>query len=78
MQELKVANVDVVVTIGYPSAAAAKASGIATVIATGSGDPVGRDVLLLVPYMSALGHMRTLQRLDLMSALPPKADNQTC
>jgi len=40
MQELKVANVDVVVTVGYPSAAAAKASGVATVIATGSGDPV--------------------------------------
>ena len=27
MQELKAANVDVVVTVGYPSAAAAKASG---------------------------------------------------
>jgi putative ABC transport system substrate-binding protein len=40
MQQLKAANVDVVVTIGYPSAAAAKASGVATVIATGSGDPV--------------------------------------
>jgi putative tryptophan/tyrosine transport system substrate-binding protein len=40
MQELKVANVDVVVTVGYPSAAAAKASGVATVIASGSGDPV--------------------------------------
>jgi putative tryptophan/tyrosine transport system substrate-binding protein len=40
MQELKAANVDVVVTVGYPSAAAAKASGVATVIATGSGDPV--------------------------------------
>ncbi len=40
MQELKAANVDVVVTTGYPSAAAAKASGIATVIASGSGDPV--------------------------------------
>jgi putative tryptophan/tyrosine transport system substrate-binding protein len=40
MQELKTANVDVVVTIGYPSAAAAKASGVATVIASGSGDPV--------------------------------------
>ena len=40
MQELKAANVDVVVTIGYPSAAAAKASGIPTVIASGSGDPV--------------------------------------
>ena len=40
IQELKAANVDVVVTVGYPSAAAAKASGIPTVIATGSGDPV--------------------------------------
>jgi putative tryptophan/tyrosine transport system substrate-binding protein len=40
MQELKAANVDVVVTVGYPSAAAAKASGVPTVIATGSGDPV--------------------------------------
>lgn len=40
MQELKAANVDVVVTVGYPSAAAAKASGIPTVIASGSGDPV--------------------------------------
>src|SRR5271169_827317 len=40
MQELKAANVDVVVTVSYPAAAAAKASGIATVIASGSGDPV--------------------------------------
>src|SRR5271154_5531617 len=40
MQELKAANVDVVVTVGYPSAAAAKVSGVATVIASGSGDPV--------------------------------------
>jgi putative tryptophan/tyrosine transport system substrate-binding protein len=40
MQELKAANVDVVVTVGYPSAAAAAASGVATVIASGSGDPV--------------------------------------
>src|ERR1700689_4476790 len=39
-QELKPANVDVVVTISYPAAAAAKASGVATVIASGSGDPV--------------------------------------
>ena len=40
MQELKAANVDVVVTVGYPSAAAAKASGVATVIGGGIGDPV--------------------------------------
>src|SRR6202795_2451670 len=40
MQELKAANVDVVVTISYPAAAAAKASGVPTVLASGSGDPV--------------------------------------
>src|SRR5215469_12340908 len=40
MQELKAANVDAVVTVGYPSVAAAKASGVPTVIASGSGDPV--------------------------------------
>jgi len=40
MQELKAANVDVVVTASYPAAAAAKASGVPTVIASGSGDPV--------------------------------------
>src|SRR5262249_31452973 len=34
------ANVDVVVTVSYPAAVIAKSSGIATVIATGSGDPV--------------------------------------
>ncbi len=37
MQELKAANVDVVVTVSYPAAAAAKASGVPTVIASGSG-----------------------------------------
>ena len=37
MQELKDANVDVVVTASYPAAAAAKASGVPTVIASGSG-----------------------------------------
>jgi len=40
MQELKAANVDVVVTVSYPAATAAKASGVPTVIASGSGDPV--------------------------------------
>src|SRR5215475_5982704 len=40
MQELKAANVDAVATIGYPSAAVAKLSGVATLIPTGSGDPV--------------------------------------
>ena len=43
MPELKAANVDVVVTVSYPAAAAAKASDIATVIASGSGDPVNNN-----------------------------------
>src|SRR6266568_2491860 len=45
MQDLKAANVDVVVTVGYPSAATTKASGVATVIASGSGDPVATGLV---------------------------------
>jgi putative tryptophan/tyrosine transport system substrate-binding protein len=45
MQALKAANVDVVVTVSYPAAAAAKASGVATVIASGSGDPVATGLV---------------------------------
>lgn len=45
MQELKAANVDVVVTVGYPAAVAAKASGVPTVIASGSGDPVATGLI---------------------------------
>jgi len=45
MQQLKDANVDVVVTFGYPAAAAAKASGIPTVLALGSGDAVATGLV---------------------------------
>ncbi len=45
MEELKTANAEVIVTLGYPAAAAAKASGIATVIASGSGDPVATGLV---------------------------------
>jgi putative ABC transport system substrate-binding protein len=45
MQELKAAKVDVVVTISYPAAVAAKASGVSTVIATGAGDPVATGLV---------------------------------
>ena len=43
--EMKAANVDVIVTVGYPSALAAKASGIPVVIASGSGDPVATGLV---------------------------------
>lgn len=45
MQELKAAKVDVVVTVSYPAAVAAKASGVPTVIASGSGDPVATGLV---------------------------------
>jgi putative ABC transport system substrate-binding protein len=45
MQELKKANVDVIVTVSYPAAVIAKSSGIPTVIATGSGDPVASGLV---------------------------------
>jgi len=79
MQELKAANVDVVVTVGYPSVAAAKASGIPTVIASGSGDPVvtglvesfahpGGNVTGIADDAAAL----STKRLGLLKAVSPQ------
>jgi putative tryptophan/tyrosine transport system substrate-binding protein len=45
MQQLKAAGVEVVATIGYPAALAAKESGIATVLASGAGDPVATGLV---------------------------------
>ncbi len=79
MQELKAANVDVVVTLGYPSATAAKASGVATVIATGSGDPVktGLVASLAHPGANVTGisddaAALSTKRLDYLKALSPQ------
>jgi putative tryptophan/tyrosine transport system substrate-binding protein len=49
MRQLGAANVDVVVTTGYPATVAAKSSGIATVIAQGSGDPVATGLVESLP-----------------------------
>jgi len=79
MQELKAANVDVVVTVSYPAAAAAKASGVATVIASGSGDPVvtgligsfahpGGNVTGIADDAAAL----STKRLGLLKAVSPQ------
>jgi putative ABC transport system substrate-binding protein len=40
MEEFKASKVDVIVTVGYPAALAAKTSGIPAVAAFGAGDPV--------------------------------------
>jgi len=79
MQELKTANVDAVVTVGYPSAAVAKASGVPTVIATGSGDPVVTGLVqsLAHPGGSVTGiaddaAALSTKRLGLLKAVAPQ------
>ncbi len=79
MQELKSANVDVVVTVGYPSAAAAKASGVATVIGAGSGDPVATRLVAslarpggTVTGISDDAAALSTKRLGLLKAVSPQ------
>src|SRR5437660_678756 len=45
LQEMAAGNVDVVVATGYPTAVAAKAAGIPTVMAVGVGDPVATGLV---------------------------------
>jgi putative ABC transport system substrate-binding protein len=79
MAELKAANVDVVVTVGYPSATAAKASGVATVIASGSGDPVKTGLVASLAHpggnvtgISDDAAALSTKRLDYLKALSPQ------
>jgi len=72
MQELKAANVDVVVTIGYPSVAAAKSSGVPTVIlVTGLVQSLahpGGNVTGIADDAAAL----STKRLGLLKAVSPQ------
>jgi putative ABC transport system substrate-binding protein len=79
MQELKAANVDVVVTVSYPAAVYAKLSGVATVIASGSGDPVATGLVesLARPGGNVTGisddaSMLSTKRLSLLKGLLPQ------
>jgi putative ABC transport system substrate-binding protein len=45
IEDFKASGVDVLVTVGYPAARSAKAAGIPTVIAYGSGDPVATGLV---------------------------------
>jgi putative ABC transport system substrate-binding protein len=78
-QELKAADVDVIVTVSYPAAAAAKASGVPTVIASGSGDPVktGLVASLARPGGNVTGisddaAMLSTKRLGLLKEMTPQ------
>ena len=79
MQELKAAGADVVVTISYPAAAAAKASGVPTVLASGSGDPVKTGLVesLARPGGNVTGiaddaSILSTKRLSLLAVLLPR------
>jgi putative tryptophan/tyrosine transport system substrate-binding protein len=79
MQELKAANVNAVVTVSYPAALAAKASGVPTVLASGAGDPVATGLVesLARPGGNVTGisddaAMLSTKRLGLLKDLSPQ------
>lgn len=78
LRDLKARRVDVVVTIGYPTALAAKQSGIPTVVAYGAGDPVATGLVDRldrpgggITGISDVASTLTTKRLGLLSQLTP-------
>jgi putative ABC transport system substrate-binding protein len=77
--ELKAAGVDAIVTLGYPAAAAAKATGLPTVVVSGSGDPVATGLVASLAHPG--GNLTGIaddaaalstKRLSLLKAMVPK------
>jgi putative tryptophan/tyrosine transport system substrate-binding protein len=79
MEELKAAKVDAIVVIGYPTAVAAKAAGLPTVVAFGVGDPVATGLVLNlarpegnITGISDVATTLSTKRLSLLKELLPK------
>jgi putative tryptophan/tyrosine transport system substrate-binding protein len=79
IEELKTSNVDVIVVIGYPTAVAAKAAGIPTVVAVGAGDPVATGLVVNfarpegnITGISDVATTLSTKRLSLLKELLPK------
>lgn len=77
--ELKAKNVDAIVIIGYPTAMAAKAAGIATVAASGVGDPVETKLIESLAHpggkitgISDVAATLSAKRLSLLKEVSPK------
>lgn len=77
--ELQAKNVDVIVIIGYPTAMAAKAAGIATVAASGVGDPVETRLIKSLAHpggkitgISDVAATLGAKRLSLLKEISPK------
>lgn len=79
MQELKASKVDVIVVFGYPTAVAAKAAGIPTVVALGVGDPVATGLVVNlarpegnITGISDVATTLSTKRLGLLKEVLPK------
>jgi putative ABC transport system substrate-binding protein len=79
MDELRASGVDLLITIGYPTALAAKATGLPTVIAFGSGDPVATGLVESWAHpggnltgISDIATTLTSKRLELLKAFAPQ------
>src|SRR6185437_3655301 len=79
MQELKAANVDVIIVIGFPAALAAKSIGVPTIGANGLGDPVATHLIENEAHpggnitgISDVASVLTTKRLSLLKEVAPK------
>jgi putative tryptophan/tyrosine transport system substrate-binding protein len=79
IEELKAAGVQILLSFGYPSAAAAKAAGVPTVAVSGAGDPVATGLVEswahpggVVTGISDIAATLTLKRLEFLKALSPQ------
>jgi putative ABC transport system substrate-binding protein len=79
MQELKAANVDAIIVIGFPAALAAKSTGVPTIGALGLGDPVATHLIESEAHpggnitgISDVAATLTTKRLSLLKELAPK------
>jgi putative ABC transport system substrate-binding protein len=77
--ELTAAGARILVASGYPSAAAAKAAGVPTVIFVGAGDPVATGLVEswahpggVVTGISDVAATLTVKRLELLKAISPQ------
>ena len=76
--ELKAEGAQIFIAAGYPSAAAAKAAGVPTVVYTGAGDPVATGLIEswahpggVVTGISDIAATLTVKRLEFLKALAP-------
>jgi ABC-type uncharacterized transport system substrate-binding protein len=79
IEDFKASGVDVLVAVGYPAARSAKAAGISTVIAYGTGDPVATGLVESLAHPGGVvtgiaddAGLLSTKRLSLLTSLSPK------